>query len=299
MKKDYRKIQTRHLIYVLVITLVIWFWGAFSFTLPTLPGFSWLPNVMGKAGTREDLFAPVGTFFSGLSAIATAYLIWLQLKTMRDHDQEVETDRVISHFFMLLELHRNILKTLKYPYDNLNTEYIYGHNAIEYYLKTIQCVMTTFCPNFTYKKTPLDELSTGIVQDINELQSSESPDNKYTFKIEDATSTAFRIIHDHTEHCLEQYFHNIYIMLKLLDENRDNLNIKDYMRTLRAELTQDEFLLIYYHAYNHEDYNTGEKKFKILIEKTCFFHSLHKPFLDIDPQTHKHLDLYDPSAFEH
>ena len=299
MKKDYRKMQTRHLIYILVITLGLWFWGALSFTIPALPGFSWLPNVMGKTGTREDIFAPVGTFFSGLSAIATAYLIWLQLKTMREHDQEVETNRVISHFFMLLELHRNILKTLKYPSDNLKMEYFYGHNAIEYYLKTIQCVMTIFCPDFTYKKASLDEISIDIAKDINELQSSESPENEYKFKIENVTSTAFSIIHDHTEHCLEQYFHNIYIMLKLLDENRSSLNIKDYLRTLRAELTQDEFLLIYYHAYNHGDYNSGEKKFKILIEKTCFFHSLHKPFLDINPKTHKHFELYALSAFEH
>lgn len=87
-------------------------------------------------------------------------------------------------------------------------------------------------------------------------------------------------------------------MLKLIDKNNDILNSKDYLRTLRAEFTQDEFLLIYYHAYNHKDYNTHEKKFKTLIEKTCFFHSLHKPLLDINPETNKHFDLYERSAFE-
>ena len=254
---------------------------------------------MGKAGSREDLFAPVGAFFSGLSAIATAYLIWLQLKNVRDHDQEVETNRVISHFFMLLELHRNILKTLKFPFDNTKTDYRYGHNAIQCYLKTIHYAISLYCNNYAVKPVQIDEVSKDIIKDIREFQSYESQDNKNNFTINFATTTAFRIIHEHTDHCLEQYFHNIYIMLKLLDENSDNFDIGDYLRTLRAELTQDEFLLIYYHAYCHEDYNTGEKKFKSLIERTYFFHSLHKPFLDINPETGDHFNLYEASAFEH
>ena len=254
---------------------------------------------MGTSESREAIFAPVGAFFSGLSAIATAYLIWLQLKNVRDHDQEIEANRVISHFFMLLELHRNIIQALKYPNDSLDSEYLYGHNAIKYYLKTIQCVMTIYCKNYVYKPVFLEEISKKIAKDIHEFQSSESQEDEYNFTIDFATKTAFRIIHDHTDHCLEQYFHNIYIMLKLLDENSENFDIGDYLRTLRAELTQDEFLLIYYHAYCHEDGNTKEKKFKSLIERTYFFHSLHKHFLDINPETGKNFTLYEPSAFEH
>ena len=292
-----------HLIILSLVSLALWFWGVYSFQLPAIPQLSFIAEAMGKLDDRENLFPPIVTFFSGLSTIATAYLIWLQQKTMRDHDREVDTDRVITHFFSLLELHRTILNHLKYPADipntaannDPNTEYIYSYNAIEYYISTLQCAITLFFPKHTKIRIEPDKISQDIAKDIQGFQYGDINNISFDKLIE----MTFDTINNHTEHCLEQYFHNIYIMLKLLDENRNNLNINEYLRTLRAELTQNEFLLIYYHSYNHEHHGTHEKKFKELIERTWFFHSLHKTTFDIDPSTKKSRVLYKPSAFDH
>nr|DAV96955.1 MAG TPA: abortive infection protein [Caudoviricetes sp.] len=292
-----------HLIILTLVSLALWFWGVYSFQLPAIPQLSFIAEAMGQLDNRENLFAPIGTFFSGLSAIATAYLIWLQQKTMRDHDREVDTDRAITHFFSLLELHRTILNHLKYPADipntaannDPNTEYIYSYNAIEYYIMTLQCSITLFCKEHTKAHVEINKISKIISRYLRVFRYGDSKNISFDRAIE----IAFEAINHSTEYCLEQYFHNIYIMLKLLDENRNNLNINEYLRTLRAELTQNEFILIYYHAYNHKHHGTNEKKFKELIERTCFFHSLHKTTFDIDPATRKSFVLYEPSAFDH
>ena len=88
-------------------------------------------------------------------------------------------------------------------------------------------------------------------------------------------------------------------MIKLLHDHKKSISINEYFRTLRAELSQDEFLLIYYHAWMHTDHHNKKKKFKELIENTRFFHTFKRELcFDKDPQTNHLITLYEDSAFK-
>ncbi|WP_077072244.1 putative phage abortive infection protein [Mailhella massiliensis] len=106
----------------------------------------------------------------------------------------------------------------------------------------------------------------------------------------------FNIIDYHTSYCTAQYFHNIYSMLILLNDNRKKINIESYLRTLRAEFNQEELLFIYYYACIR---NANNIKFKSLVEDTCLFHNLNNERLDHDPLHDKPFVLYGKSAFTH
>lgn len=74
-----------------------------------------------------------------------------------------------------------------------------------------------------------------------------------------------------THGTLSPFFHNVYTTLKMIEDNK-YLTIEDknnYFRMIRSHFTQPEFFLIYYHALVYND--DGERKFKKLIEDTCFF----------------------------
>lgn len=84
-----------------------------------------------------------------------------------------------------------------------------------------------------------------------------------------------------TKGTLSPFFHNVYTLLRIINENNylstDEKN--KYFRMVRSHFSQAEFILIYYHALTHID--EGERKFKNLIEDTCFFHSIIQDYIPI------------------
>lgn len=265
---------------------------------------------------RENWLIPVVALFSGLSAFATVYLIWLQQQTIKKHDLEVETERVISHFFILLDKHRTIVNNFKFPLDHnysATGEIVDRPNSPENYAAIYYCIQSLdiLFSYFGYANTKYykmicfcsDMKINGIINRIPGI----CPNNKLSDieKFEYITLEMFKILDSHTSYIITQYFNNIYIMLQLLVKNKNKINIEEYMRTLRAEFTQSEFILIYYYAFIYKE--NGRKNFKKLIEDTHFFSELHEELRDCDPKT---LDdenytpgtpfvIYSPSAFKH
>lgn len=306
------------IILIFILTLFIFIIGV-EFFQPNTPYNN--PSIINKELTqlfhklinsegRENWLIPIGTFCSALSAFATVYLIWLQQQTIKKHDLEVKTERVISHFFILLDKHRTIINNLIYQYNTIKDNNIKketkGYASIEYYILIISLAYSKFnTVNLEYY-VPLyghfAETSPAILDELSTINYNRNLSNIENF--ENITYDTFKILDKHTLYCLTQYFNNTYIMLKLLYDNKKNINFKEYMQTLRAEFTQDEFLLIYYYAFIYKE--KGEKKFKNIIEETCFFKDLHKEKLDCDPDTigseeHENgipFTLYARSAFE-
>lgn len=110
-------------------------------------------------------------------------------------------------------------------------------------------------------------------------------------------------IDDLTKGTLSPFFHNVYTILRIINDNR-YLNPKEkkkYFRMIRSHFTQSEFILIYYHALTHID--EGGRKFKQLIENTCFFHSLIQEYIPIPIPIHddskKNVFGYSYRAFFH
>lgn len=263
---------------------------------------------------RENWLIPLGTFFSALSALATVYLIWLQQQTIKNHDLEVYTERIISHFFILLNNHRTIVNNLKFTFDSqiVSGRTVLkpdppatGYNAIKFFIYALRISLSDinyvdidyYVPDNEYSKLK----SYKVIRSICNIKNDKKLPCLIFF--EDKLKITFDILDEHTSYCLSQYFNNIYIMIKLINENKFIFNVEDYMKTLRAEFTQDEFLLVYYYAFICKE---GEKKnFKKLIEETCFFKDLYKKYLDCNPDS-IHVEnsengtpfiLYAPSAF--
>lgn len=107
-------------------------------------------------------------------------------------------------------------------------------------------------------------------------------------------------IKDMTHGTLAPFFHNVYTTLKMIYENKNlTKNEKnEYIRMVRSHFSQPEFLLIYYHALTYAD--DEKRKFKKLIENTCFFHSLIQEGIPIKINEDIYPNLgYKLSAFYH
>ena len=273
-------------------------------------------NKFISSAERENWLIPIGTFCSALSALATVYLIWLQQQTIKKHDLEVETERVISHFFILLDKHRIIINNIKFTFDNerLTPQKILppstpaiGYEAIKSCVYTIKIALSYInCINLDHYIPETDYFklkSNKVVTKICNIKKDK--DLSQIDKFEIVIKNTFDILDEHTSYFINQYFSNIYIMIKLLNENKHIINIDDYMETLRSELTYDEFILIYYYAFIYK--KNGKKIFKNLIEETRFFYNLYKDVIDCDPDTigseeHRNgipFKLYDTSTFNH
>ena len=137
---------------IFIITLLIFIVGV-EFFQPNTPYNN--PSIINREITqlfnkfinsegRENWLIPVVALFSGLSAFATVYLIWLQQQTIKKHDLEVYTERVISHFFILLDKHRIIINNLKFPFDNaVNPDPpATGYDAIKSCVYTIKIALS-------------------------------------------------------------------------------------------------------------------------------------------------------------
>ena len=122
------------------------------------------------------------------------------------------------------------------------------------------------------------------------------PDPKTLIKM------ALVTLENENKHLYSPFYHNVYTTLKmikcndLIDEDEKN----NYLRIFRAQFSQYEFAIIYYHALVHMDKHENTYKFKKLIEDTCFFHSLADNFLFANITADSFPDYgYKQSAFTH
>lgn len=282
MKKEFTE-RSAIIAFIVMGAFGIWLWGAASYQISAPSWLGWLPSVMGKPNSPEDIFAPVAAFFSGLSAIATAFLIYLQQKTNAQHNKEIIEERIISHFFTLINNHD--VNSIKMSSKNIT-----GYDAIKYIYNMLNYICAAYSPDIFDK---IDEKYGKHYDYINIYDYNNGFDTKSSdlFTLE----MAFKYIEDDDNNCLEKYFHRIYTILKYIEINSDILFKKEYLRTLRSQFDQYEFVLLYYYGAQHVDTNDKEKKFKSIIEKTAFFHNINKNLLFHNFNDN---DFYEKSAYD-
>jgi hypothetical protein len=77
----------------------------------------------------------------------------------------------------------------------------------------------------------------------------------------------------------DSYFRHLYRIFKYIDESTliDDSEKYDYTCIVRAQLSENELLMLFYNALNINE--KGEYKFKILIEKYAIFNNLRENML--------------------
>lgn len=289
---------------ICIFTLFIWALGVILLDFPA-------PNFFAKFfADREQLqniFSPIAAFFSGLSAIATSYLIYLQMKTIEKNDIEANKLSFERQFFLMFQLRNEIVSSLRNEYPNFDGQ-IEGKNNFFIFYNVLHSL---FCRFFWKEKLTKDYIegkypeADKIVQII-----SEQPGMRLLLDVDWSTSTQrvlpiyksiIEAASEYNSHMFSPYFHNVYTTLKLINDNStlDKQEKDNYIRLFRAQLTQHEFMLIYLHALQHVDTHEKKCKFKDLIENTCFFHSLLDEFIFIESKDKEFELRYKRSAFEH
>ena len=128
-KKDMspkKYIKKHPVVAVVCFTGLIWAMGLLLLDAPA--PYIWEKH-FAKIDELENRFAPVAAFFSGLSAIATAYLIGLQM-TQNDR-QERDAVRALSEnqIFQMFSLRAEIIKSL--AYTSMKDKYV-GKELFEF-----------------------------------------------------------------------------------------------------------------------------------------------------------------------
>lgn len=287
---------------IFIISMCIWGFGASSLfvKIPFIPEF-WL-NTVSNIDNLENIFSPVAAFFGGLSAVGTIYLIYLQIILTKKQEIDVRRNIFESQLGQMFQMKNELVKILSIDvsgkkYENYYLfELLYG--IIFHLMKKYSDSGVVKSGNFTRGGIKDIEILSLFEENIEEefgmLYTDEIPQTlrvrTLLVAIEDTLNNQFGFI-------LSPFYHNVYTVLKMIESNKDiSKNEKmNYMRMFRTQFSQYEFSLIYFHALAHE-----EKKFKELIEKTCFFHSLAHGFIFIDLTEEVYPEFgYKKSAFEH
>lgn len=259
MKKASRHIKRHKLFYLLVLFTFVWFLGAFSFKF-SCPIFS---GVFGATDNLENVFSPVGTFFSGLAAGGAIYAIILQAKIF-------ENQKFENNFY-------NMLTILALKRDQMHAEHIDQEGNIKevfglYAFKALHQKLESIVTHYFSTLTPSHS------QYINDTLQNEM-DNIFSSLRHNENSQHFILLYDlffeSTDYCLEHYFRHLYHIFKNIDENvHDKNDRKKYFSIARAQLSPYEYALFYYNGLANKDpHPDGTPKLKKLIEHNCLLHN--------------------------
>lgn len=183
----------------------------------------------------ENLFSPAAVFFTGLSAIATLFLIYIQMEIIRDQNNVAKKD--IFHRWMeqMFTSRNNILDSILSINCNFSGRKIFH--------KLSGIINASF---FVYKNKKIhkqsDDCTSAEFEIYKAIQSTD--DIKKVFKILDFAIDIF------SQHTLNPYFHNIYATLKIIYEDKilTDSEKEYYLLMFRSQFTQQEFTVIYVHA---------------------------------------------------
>ncbi len=253
---------------IAILTIVIAF-GMYFFNF-----HGSLSNQHEKWGTFGDFIGgtlnPILSFFALIALLKTIELQFQQLKISQDElklsrnelaksakalteqSKNIQKQNFENTFFNLLSLHNNIVNNLKTSSPNV--------------ISTIQRRESV------YDEYQGKEVFKKIINEIN---------------FEQDIIIQYIKIYEQYQTIIGHYFRNIYQILKLIDKS-DIENKKFYTNILRAQLSNDELLLIFLNGVTY-----GKEKTKPLMERYEFLEPLNVPskylgnFQDIASQYNK------------
>lgn len=232
-----------------------------------------------ERGQFGDMFGVGNAIFSALAFGGVIVAIFLQRRELELQRRELELTRreikrqekqlhsqadtlkkenLDNTFYRLLSLHQEILKDVTYiRHGPHSTARVYGRRAMSQFV--------------TKLRTMYDR------GDVN------APALQRIQKVYDRFHRGY-----HSQ--LGHYFRNLYHIMKFIDDSlasRDDKKL--YRRLIRAQLSSDELLLLFYNCLS----KVGERKFKPLVERFSMLqHILKEELIDSE-----HIGLYKPQAY--
>ncbi|MCM3587012.1 putative phage abortive infection protein [Mesobacillus maritimus] len=189
-----------------------------------------LTLIQVEKGTFGDFFNGIISPFISIGALTAAYLAYKSQSSQLDLQQkEVKLQRFENHFFQLLGLHNDIVKSMTYDEDGFDQPI----NGREYF-------------NKIYEKL------------IRIYNNNPNPKNKY--------STMMNEIDKGENDQLLHYFRNLYQIFKLIERNSaefDQDELKQYVDIIRAQLTPNEIAILYFNTryYGKDDFDETLQNF--------------------------------------
>lgn len=212
-------------------------------------------------GTFGDMFGGANALFTGLSFVGIIVTILLQRKDINEQRYEITLQSFENTFFNLLSIHRETVNTLEKKRINKKTS---GGVTVETDITSKGTAV------FIYIFTRyIDHLPT---------------DKKFN------NDSYLKVFRQNWE-ILGHYFRSIEIILKTInnlniDNKNDNIYKQRYVDILKAQLSEYETALIFYHFLSSKGL-----KFKEVAEKYAFFEFINDELVTDDK------DLYSSNAF--
>lgn len=225
-----------------------------------------------------------GDFLAGY--IAPLALVWLVVGYLQQGEElEENTKALVSQkmefeeqnksikkqlfentFFNLLNLHDDITKSIKFEIQN---EVLEGRQAI------IR-ILLIFIVNLHKLENPYYRIDEEANMEEG-YEKIEHPKDIYNFSnSSDSNLVAeqYLLFYEEFQSYIGHYFRNLYLILKYIDKSelKTQEDKKFYTNLLRAQLSSDELLFLFYNCMS----KVGMKKLKPLVEKYEFLEHLPK-----------------------
>lgn len=201
-------------------------------------------------GVFGDSFNVLTSLFTGLAFAGVIISIVLQTKELQETQKEfkgqkeaLEEQNFDNKFFQMLNLLSNVIEKLYYKVPMTGGKDYHGREVIRYIKKDLE-------------------------------SKAKSGNILYDFQ------SIFNTINDEYNTTFKYYFINLYQILNYIDRYTDNKNYaKGYTNILRAQLSKDELVLLFYNAYGVIEFS-GDR-YKNLVEKYALFE--HLMYKDLNP----------------
>ncbi|MEZ9741556.1 putative phage abortive infection protein [Vibrio splendidus] len=201
---------------------------------------------INKSGVFGDSFGALTSIFSGLAFAGVVWTIVSQREELKVTRDELKNQGFENAFFQMLKLHNQIINEI----DLVNTRKQEG------VVRTAgRDCFVTFVKRFYEYYNVLNE-------------------KNYTLKSEtDRLYDSYSSFWDDNGHELAHYFRFLYNIFKFIDESNIE-NKKFYSRLVRAQLSDQELILIYYNSFGPYG-----KKFQHYIETFQLMDNLQKSYV--------------------
>ena len=205
-------------------------------------------------GMFGDSFNILTSLFTGLAFAGVIISVRLQKEELIKVSNEMVSQSFDNKFFQMLNLFNSLI-------DSLIDKQVYAHSISKY---TNEFERRTI----TYEKREVLKVLKRSFEDKKNV-------SREVFQIE------FEKFNQQYDTTFKFYFINLYQILKYIDRqfDKDINSAKNYTNIVRAQLSKDELVLLFYNAIGVIPFSG--KNYKKLVEKYAFFE--HLTYEDLNP----------------